>query len=165
MPEIHTTYYHSPIGLLKISGTDDYITEIIFNDKVQKTENRRKNLSPMLIQCIEQLIQYFNGQRRKFELPLHQEGTSFQQGVWHELLSIPFAKTISYIELARRTGDAKATRAVASANGKNNICIIVPCHRVIGANKELIGYSGGLWRKKWLLEHEMKVAYGVQTLF
>jgi len=165
MPEIQTTYYHSPVGLLKISGSDDYITEIIFNDKVQKIENRRRNLSPMLIQCIEQLIQYFNGQRRNFDLPINQQGTPFQQQVWTELMSIPFAKTISYIELARRVGDAKATRAVAAANGKNNVCIIVPCHRVIGANKELIGYSGGLWRKKWLLEYEMKVAYGVQTLF
>jgi len=163
--EIQTTYYHSPVGLLKISGTDDYITEIIFNDKTQKIDGRKKNLSPMLIQCVEQLIQYFNGQRRSFELPIHQQGTPFQKEVWNELMVIPFAKTISYIELARRTGDTKATRAVAAANGKNNVCIIVPCHRVIGANKELIGYSGGLWRKKWLLEHEMKVAYGVQTLF
>jgi len=165
MPEIQSTYYHSPVGPLKISGTDDYITEIVFNDKVQKIDGRKKNLSPMLIQCVEQLIQYFNGQRRQFELPIHQEGSSFQQSVWNELMSIPFGKTISYIELARRTGDTKATRAVAAANGKNNVCIIVPCHRVIGANKELVGYSGGLWRKKWLLEHEMKVAYGVQTLF
>jgi methylated-DNA-[protein]-cysteine S-methyltransferase len=165
MPEIQTTYYHSPVGLLKISGTDHYITEIIFNDKIQRLDVRKKILSPMLIQCLEQLIQYFNGQRRKFELPIHQQGSPFQQGVWAELMTIPFGKTISYIELARRIGDTKATRAVASANGKNNVCIIVPCHRVIGANKELVGYSGGLWRKKWLLEHEMKVAYGVQTLF
>jgi methylated-DNA-[protein]-cysteine S-methyltransferase len=165
MPEIQTAYYHSPVGLLKISGSDDYITEIIFNDKVQKIDSRRRNLSPMLIQCIEQLIQYFNGQRRNFDLPINQQGTPFQQQVWNELMTIPFAKTISYIELARRLGDTKATRAVAAANGKNNVCIIVPCHRVIGANKELIGYSGGLWRKKWLLEYEMKVAYGVQTLF
>lgn len=119
----------------------------------------------MLINCVEQLIQYFNGQRRQFELPLNQPGTNFQQGVWSELLQIPFGKTISYLELARRIGDTKATRAVANANGKNNIAIIVPCHRVIGSNRELIGYAGGLWRKKWLLEHEAKVAYGVQTLF
>ena len=165
MGEIQTTYYHSPVGLLKISGTEDYITEIIFNDKTQKTDSRKRNLSPMMIQCIEQLIQYFYGERRNFELPINQHGTPFQQQVWNQLMSIPFAKTISYIELARRTGDTKATRAVAAANGKNNVCIIVPCHRVIGANGELVGYSGGLWRKKWLLEHEMKVAYGVQTLF
>jgi len=165
MGEIQSTYYHSQVGLLKISTTDDYITEIVFNDKVQKIDSRRRNISPLLIQCIEQLIQYFNGQRMNFDLPINQQGTAFQQKVWNELMAIPFAKTISYIELARRTGDVKATRAVAAANGKNNVCIIVPCHRVIGANKELIGYSGGLWRKKWLLEHEMKVAYGVQTLF
>lgn len=122
-------------------------------------------MSPMLIQCVEQLIQYFNGQRRQFELPLNQPGTPFQQEVWGELILIPFGKTISYLELARRTGDTKATRAVASANGKNNIAIIVPCHRVIGSNRELVGYGGGLWRKKWLLELEAKVAYGVQTLF
>jgi len=165
MAEIQTTYYHSPIGLLKISGTDDYITEISYYDKVERVEGKRKNLSPMLIQCIEQLIQYFNGERRNFELPINQSGTAFQKEVWNELAAIPYAKTISYLELARRTGDSKATRAVASANGKNNVAIIVPCHRVIGANKELVGYTGGIWRKKWLLEHEMKVAYGVQTLF
>ena len=119
----------------------------------------------MLIQCVEQLIQYFNGERRLFELPVHQPGTSFQQSVWGELMQIPFAKTISYLELARRTGDTKATRAVANANGKNDVAIIIPCHRVIGINKDLVGYGGGLWRKKWLLEHEAKVAYGVQTLF
>ena len=119
----------------------------------------------MIIQCIEQLIQYFGGERRFFDLPLNQEGTPFQKQVWSELTSIPFGKTISYIELAIKTGDPKATRAVAAANGKNNIAIIVPCHRVIGADKTLVGYGGGLWRKKWLLEHEMKIAHGVQTLF
>jgi methylated-DNA-[protein]-cysteine S-methyltransferase len=165
MAEIHTTYYHSPIGLLKISGTDYYIIEISFNDKVEKADVRKRNLPPMLIQCVEQLIQYFNGERRNFDLPVNQSGTAFQHEVWNELITIPYAKTISYLELARRTGDSKATRAVASANGKNNIAIVVPCHRVIGANKELVGYGGGIWRKKWLLEHEMKVAYGVQTLF
>lgn len=122
-------------------------------------------MTPLLIQCIEQLIQYFNGQLQRFQLPLNQPGTVFQKEVWIELTQIPFAKTISYLELARRTGDSKATRAVANANGKNNIAIIVPCHRVIGSNGELTGYAGGLWRKKWLLEHEAKIAYGVQTLF
>lgn len=165
MAEIQTTYYHSPIGLLKISATEDYISEVSFYDKVERVDGKKKNLSPMLIQGIEQLIQYFNGERRSFELPIHQQGTPFQQEVWSELMIIPYAKTISYLELARRTGDTKATRAVAAANGKNNVSIIVPCHRVIGSNKELVGYSGGLWRKKWLLEHEVKVAYGVQTLF
>ncbi|MBL7724124.1 MAG: methylated-DNA--[protein]-cysteine S-methyltransferase [Chitinophagaceae bacterium] len=165
MSDTFHTYYHSPVGLLKISGTEDYISEVTFHDTSQKAEGRKKNLPPMMINCLEQLIQYFNGQRRQFELPLNQHGTNFQQGVWNELVQIPFGKTISYLELARRIGDTKATRAVANANGKNNIAIIVPCHRVIGSNRELIGYAGGLWRKKWLLEHEAKVAYGVQTLF
>lgn len=162
---IFTTYYHSPVGMLKISGTEHFISEVSFFDKVEKTEGKKKTLPPMLIQCVEQLIQYFHGQRRVFELPIHQQGTPFQQSVWNELMTIPFGRTINYLELARKTGDTKATRAVANANGKNNVAIIVPCHRVIGSSRELVGYSGGLWRKKWLLEHEAKFAHGVQTLF
>lgn len=165
MAEVFTTYYQSPVGLLKISGTKDCIVEVSFHDTSQKPAVRKKNMTPLIIQCVEQLIQYFNGQLQRFQLPLNQPGTVFQKEVWNELTQIPFAKTISYLELARRTGDSKATRAVANANGKNNIAIIVPCHRVIGSNGELTGYAGGLWRKKWLLEHEAKIAYGVQTLF
>ena len=165
MSAVYSTYYHSPVGLLKISGTNDYISEVTFHDTTQKAEGNKKHLPPMLINCVEQLIQYFNAQRRIFELPLNQPGTAFQQEVWNELITIPYGKTISYLELARKTGDTKATRAVANANGKNNIAIIVPCHRVIGSNKDLVGYAGGLWRKKWLLELEAKVAHGVQTLF
>lgn len=163
--EEFTTYYHSPVGQLKITGTENYISEVVYHDVTKKPEGNKKNIPPLIITCIEQLIQYFNGDRRQFELPLNQVGTPFQQSVWNELAAIPFGKTISYIELARRTGDSKASRAVASANGKNHIAIIIPCHRVIGSNGELVGYGGGLWRKKWLLEHELKVAYGVQTLF
>ena len=159
-----TTYYHSPVGILKISGTEQYIREITFHDTSQKAEGG-KNISPMLINCVEQLIQYFNGERRQFDFPLNQQGTPFQQDVWNHLLTIPFGRTISYLDLAKKTGDTKATRAVANANGKNNIAIVIPCHRVIGSNRELTGYAGGLWRKKWLLEHEAKVAHGVQTLF
>lgn len=165
MPEVYTTYYHSPIGMLKISGTENYISEVSFYDKVQKTESKKKNLPPLIIQCVEQLIQYFQGARREFDLPIHQPGTKFQQSVWSEIITVPFGKTISYFELARKTGDTKAIRAVGSANGKNNVAIIIPCHRIIGANRELVGYAGGIWRKKWLLEHEAKLAYGVQTLF
>jgi len=165
LAELYTTYYHSPVGLLKIAGSEHFIAEVTFHDTSQKNQSGKKEVPPLLIQCIEQFIQYFNGDRRIFEIPINQAGTAFQQEVWNELVGIPYAKTISYLDLARRTGDSKATRAVANANGKNNVCIIVPCHRVIGSNKDLVGYSGGLWRKRWLLEHEMKVAYGVQTLF
>lgn len=162
---VYTTCYHSPIGKIKISGTADYISQVIFVNEDAPPLEISETIPPLLIECTEQLIQYFQGVRRSFELPLNQQGTAFQQEVWTELMSIAYAKTVSYINIARRTGDPKATRAVANANGKNNLCIIVPCHRVIGANNELTGYSGGLWRKKWLLEHEKKIAYGIQTLF
>lgn len=167
MPETFTTYYQSPVGLLRISGTEHYISELNFIDNTDTlSENTtRQELPPMAIQAIEQLIQYFHGHRRVFEFPVYQQGTSFQEKVWHELMNIPFGKTINYLELARRLGDPKVIRAAASANGKNNISIIVPCHRVIGSNNELVGYGGGLWRKRWLLEHETKIAHGVQTLF
>lgn len=165
MSETYTTYYHSPVGLLKISGSEDYISEVTFHDTTQKSEGKKKNFPPMVIQCIEQLIQYFHGELRRFDLPIHQSGTPFQQEVWNQLMQVPFGKTISYLDLAVRIGDSKATRAVANANGRNNVAIIVPCHRVIGSNRELVGYAGGLWRKKWLLEFEAKVAHGVQTLF
>ncbi len=165
MADTNTTYYHSPVGPLKISGTKAYISEVSFRDTTQKNDASENDLPPMLVQCIEQLIQYFNGERRIFELPINQTGTPFQLETWSLLMTIPYAKTISYLQLAIKTGDQKATRAVANANGRNNVAIIVPCHRVIGSNRQLTGYGGGLWRKKWLLEHEMKVAYGVQTLF
>jgi methylated-DNA-[protein]-cysteine S-methyltransferase len=165
MPETYSTYYHSPVGLLKISGSDEYISEVSFQEARETAGEPQAHLPSMLIECTEQLIQYFNGERRIFEIPIHQPGTPFQQDVWNMLAQIPFGKTISYLDLARRSGDIKATRAVANANGKNNIAIIIPCHRVIGSNNTLVGYAGGLWRKKWLLELEAKVAHGVQTLF
>ena len=167
--EITSTYYKSPLGLLRVGGTDTYISEISFIDNLEETTRNGTVLqgpvTPIVIQCIEQLIQYFQGQRRVFEFPIYQEGTEFQEKVWNELTAIPFGKTISYLELSRRLGDTKAIRAAAAANGKNNIVIVVPCHRVIGSKRDLVGYGGGLWRKKWLLDHETKIQYGVQTLF
>jgi methylated-DNA-[protein]-cysteine S-methyltransferase len=167
--EITSTYYKSPLGLLRVGGTDTYISEISFVDHLEPSEYSGASLvgpvTPIVIQCIEQLIQYFQGQRRVFEFPVYQEGSEFQQRVWNELMAIPFGKTISYLEQSRRLGDTKAIRASAAANGKNNIAIVVPCHRVIGSKRDLVGYAGGLWRKKWLLDHETKILYGVQTLF
>jgi methylated-DNA-[protein]-cysteine S-methyltransferase len=164
---LFTTHYQSPVGLMRISGSETFISEMVFQDepRTQSNENSAMEMPALVVQAIEQLIQYFQGQRRVFDLPLHQQGTEFQQKVWHELINIPYGKTVSYLELSRRLGDPKSIRAAASANGKNNICIVVPCHRVIGSNKDLIGYSGGLWRKKWLLALESKIAHGVQTLF
>ena len=164
------TYYQSPLGRLRIGGTDTYISEISFADQTDAASAARDAdlkgpVPPLIIQCIEQLIQYFQGQRRVFEFPISQDGTEFQQRVWNELMAIPFGKTISYLELSRRLGDTKTIRAAASANGKNNLVIVCPCHRVIGSKRDLVGYGGGLWRKKWLLDHETRILYGVQTLF
>jgi methylated-DNA-[protein]-cysteine S-methyltransferase len=166
MTEQVTTYYQSPVGLIRIAGNDQFISEILFVDNIEKPPvDRKRQLPPLVIQCVEELIQYFHGQRKSFDLPINQAGSTFQQKVWNELAAIPFGKTISYLELSRRLGDSKAIRAAAAANGRNNVAIIIPCHRVIGSNNKLVGYAGGLWRKKWLLEHEAKLAHGVQTLF
>lgn len=158
------TYYKSPLGLIKIAGTSHYICSILFVDNEDDlTPAAQPNA--LLNQCVEELIEYFNGVRNSFDIPVHQDGTAFQGRVWSELLNIRFGKTITYMDLAKRIGDPKSIRAAASTNGKNQLCIVVPCHRVIGSNHTLVGYAGGLWRKRWLLEHENKIANGVQTLF
>lgn len=167
MDEQFSTYYQSPLGIIKISGTPQYISEVHFIDSIQHppAEPHKKQLPPLAIHAIEELIQYFQGERKDFTVPLQQQGTPFQQGVWQELLKIPFGKTISYLELSKRLGDTKSIRAAAAANGKNHIAVLVPCHRVIGSKNDLVGYAAGIWRKRWLLEHEAHIANGVQTLF
>jgi len=117
------------------------------------------------VECERQLTEYFDGDRTAFDFPFQQEGSAFQQQIWAELLKIPFGRTISYLKLSKRIQNVKAIRAIGTANGSNAISIVVPCHRVIGSNGDLTGYSGDLWRKKWLLDHEGKFANGVQTLF
>lgn len=164
MNNLAVTYYKSPIGLLKIAGTEHFISEVSFIDDEQSIDYTTAN-NQLLHQCIEELIEYFNGNRLTFDIPVHQKGTEFQSKVWSELLNISYGKTISYMTLAKRLGDPNCIRAAASSNGKNNIAIIVPCHRVIGTNQSLVGYAGGLWRKKWLLALENRIANGVQTLF
>jgi methylated-DNA-[protein]-cysteine S-methyltransferase len=156
---LYTAYCSSPVGLLKLQCSDKYIKTVNFCDAegaIQHDEHK------LLQACSRQLDEYFAGKRKHFSLPLNQDGTEFQTKVWDLLSKIPYGKTISYNELAKHYGDIKAIRAVASANGKNNIAIIVPCHRVIGSDHSLVGYAGGLWRKKWLLDHEAKYHLGVQ---
>ncbi len=165
MNELYYTYYESPVGLLKIAATEHYIAELSFVDNPDQIIHGEPGVCDILHQCTEELIEFFAARRKAFTVPVHQEGTEFQKRVWSELLEIPFGKTISYLDLSKRLGDPKAIRAAASANGKNKIAIIVPCHRVIGSDKTLVGYSGGLWRKKWLLQHEFRIMHGVQTLF
>ncbi len=169
--EIAKTYYRSPVGILEIRADENAITAIHFvnvQKRVAVDESMIRLEAPgsvVIMNCISQLEDYFIGKRKTFDIPLKQSGTDFQQSVWQKLLSIPYGNTISYLELSKRIGNTKAIRAVGTANGSNNIAIIVPCHRVIGSNGDLIGYAGDLWRKKWLLEHEGKFANGVQTLF
>jgi methylated-DNA-[protein]-cysteine S-methyltransferase len=164
MENAYCTYYKSPLGFIRITGTEQYISSINFVDNEDEVLAECES-NTLLNQCVEELIQYFNGARNSFDIPVYQAGTAFQSKVWSELLNIKFGRTISYMDLAKRLGDPKAIRAAASTNGKNQLCIVVPCHRVIGSNHSLVGYAGGLWRKKWLLDHENKIANGVQTLF
>lgn len=165
MNELYCTYYDSPIGLIKIAGNEHVITEVRFIDNKEDMVYGEPGISEVIHQCTEELIEFFNGRRKIFTVPVHQEGTAFQQKVWGELLQIPFGKTISYLDLSKSIGDPKAVRAVAASNGKNKIAILIPCHRVIGSDKSLTGYGGGLQRKKWLLQHEFRITHGVQTLF
>jgi methylated-DNA-[protein]-cysteine S-methyltransferase len=168
---IQYSFLDSPVGIIEIKSSDTHILSVLFNHTLNSNEQKnkipeiKKNEHPLLLQCETQLKEYFDGQRILFDLPLQQDGTDFQQKVWAQLLLIPFGKTISYLELSKRIGNVKAIRAVGTTNGNNSISIIVPCHRVIGSNGDLTGYSGELWRKKWLLGHEAKYAHGVQTLF
>jgi len=145
------TYYKTPIGTAKIEGDKNGIKSITVIDEIIETSFKIPNF---LQNCVEQLDEYFNGNRTEFNLKLNPQGTDFQKRVWKELLNVPYGKTRSYLEQSKKLGDVKAIRAVASANGKNPIWIVIPCHRIIGSNGSLTGYAGGLWRKKWLLAHE-----------
>jgi methylated-DNA-[protein]-cysteine S-methyltransferase len=147
---METAYIKTPIGIAKIVGDENGISTISVADDGFCSE-----IIPTVIdETVSQLNDYFEGKRTDFTFKLNPSGTEFQQKVWKGLLEIPFGKTISYLELSEKLGDVKAIRAVATANGKNPLWIVVPCHRVIGTDGSLTGYAGGLWRKKWLLEHE-----------
>ncbi len=154
----------TPLGAIVIHASEKAINAVLFVKGETKIDTEKSG-HPLVEQCVTQLEEYFAGTRRIFDLPLQQDGSSFQQNVWSQLLKIDYGKTISYLELSKRVGDVKAIRAVGTTNGKNQIAIIVPCHRVIGSDGSLTGYAGELWRKRWLLEHESKFANGVQTLF
>jgi methylated-DNA-[protein]-cysteine S-methyltransferase len=158
-------YYDSPVGVLKIGGTEQYITEISFAAKETEPAQNTFEPSPILHKCTEQLIEYFLGTRQIFDIPYHQSGTEFQEKVWAKLSAINYGVTYSYTDLAKKLGDPKVIRAAAAANGKNKLMILVPCHRVIGADRSLVGYAGGMSVKKWLLQHEFRIKHGVQTLF
>ena len=148
---IYTTYFYSPIGNLRISGTEAGISSVLFCERAGTSDS---NLPAMLTTCVQQLEEYFNGSRHTFDLPLLPQGTTFQRQVWEKLQTVAYGTTCSYMHIARAVSSEKAIRAIGAANGKNPICIVVPCHRVIGSDGSLTGYAGGLWRKEWLLRHE-----------
>ncbi|MEY8849387.1 methylated-DNA--[protein]-cysteine S-methyltransferase [Psychroserpens sp. XS_ASV72] len=150
----------SPLGFTKIVGDDAGITQVSILDSEEHTTDI---IPEVLEDCVIQLQEYFSGQRKSFDLKLNPQGTEFQKSVWNALQHISFGKTTSYLELSKQLGDVKAIRAVAQANGKNPLWIIIPCHRVIGSDGSLTGYAGGLHRKQWLLEHESP--YKQQSLF
>ncbi|NJX14102.1 methylated-DNA--[protein]-cysteine S-methyltransferase [Tamlana crocina] len=157
---METCIFKSPLGFTKIIGDHNGIASV----SVLNSEEKISDIIPVELEdCVLQLNEYFEGTRKQFSLKVNPQGTDFQKKVWKQLELIPYGKTISYLELSKQIGDIKAIRAVANANGKNPLWIIVPCHRVIGSNGSLTGYAGGLQRKKWLLEHESP--FKQQTLF
>lgn len=147
---LSVAYYRSKIGTLKISGGPDGVSAIEFMDDAPP----RVRTPDYLKVCVRQLDEYFRRERRTFTVKLDLRGTPFQRRVWHELLTIPFGRTRTYLDVALAIGTRRQLRAVGQANGHNPLPIIVPCHRVIGTDGSLTGYGGGLWRKRWLLDFE-----------
>lgn len=149
--EYQIAYLETPIGTAKISGDKDGINTIsVLDEKIPSTVN----IPEPLVEAVKELDAYFKGDLKKFTLKLNPSGTDFQKRVWKTLAEVKYGKTNSYMELTKSLGDEKAIRAVAAANGKNPLWIVIPCHRIIGSDGSLTGYAGGLWRKEWLLNHE-----------
>ncbi|MFF2877557.1 methylated-DNA--[protein]-cysteine S-methyltransferase [Gottfriedia sp. NPDC057991] len=152
MNQLDTAYIDTPLGTLRIVGNEKGVAYIDFvkeeNDEIQKI------VPPSLKDAGNELIEYFNGSRKEFSIQSIAKGTPFQESVWRELVKIKYGETASYADIANRIGNPKAVRAVANANARNPLSIIVPCHRIIGSNGKLTGYAGGLWRKEWLLNRE-----------
>ncbi|RZK58229.1 MAG: methylated-DNA--[protein]-cysteine S-methyltransferase [Pedobacter sp.] len=155
--EKYCSVVKSPIGDIIILADDNAVNVITFGSK--DIESLQEN--PISQLAAKELMEYFEGNLQEFSFPMAQEGTEFQKDVWQNLLIIPYGETTSYAKFSAHK--PLAIRAIASANGKNNIAIVVPCHRVIGSDGKLVGYAGELWRKKWLLQHEREVAQKGQT--
>ena len=147
-------YYKSPIGWIKIGSDGREIVAVDFASKNRVSAGK----GPVLQKALRQIDEYFKGKRKRFDLKLRFKGTPFQEKVWSELQKINLGSTASYQNIATRTGKSKAVRAAGTAIGRNPLAIIVPCHRVIASNGLLAGYAGGVWRKKWLLDHEKRMA-------
>jgi methylated-DNA-[protein]-cysteine S-methyltransferase len=155
-------YLSTPLGTLRIKGTENSIHEVGFVD--QQNDNDL-HITAIMQTCMKQLEEYFDGKRTTFDIVLNPAGTSFQQTVWDELKLIPFGKTTSYTQLSTQLGSSQKVRAVANAIGKNPLCILIPCHRVIGSDGDLTGFAWGIERKRWLIQHEQKIAGTYMQLF
>jgi methylated-DNA-[protein]-cysteine S-methyltransferase len=149
---MYKAYYSSPIGAVEIVSDENSIKELSFVEKAM--ENDLQAVPKVLQSALQQIEEYFKGKRSVFDLKLKAEGTEFQQKVWQSLIEVPYGETACYGDIAAAVGNRKSSRAVGGANNKNKIAIIIPCHRIVGADGSLTGYAGGLWRKEWLLEHE-----------
>ena len=151
----------SPIGPIRLTAGPNALTGVFMLKHKYGPDGfpeEERGASALLDEAGRQLTAYFEGSLRDFDVPLAPEGSDFQRQVWDELLKIPFGETTSYLALAKRIGDARHVRAVGTANGRNPLSIIIPCHRVVGSDGSLVGYGGGLERKRWLLDHETRVA-------
>ncbi len=157
-----SAYMQSPVGVIKITGTHDFITQVWFVDEAGQNPAQ---LPAMVKRCMDELAEYFNCKRQQFTVTLHAEGSDFQKQVWHQLTLIPYGQTVTYGQIAKALGDPEASQAVGAANGKNPIGIIIPCHRVIGQNGKLTGYAGGPWRKAQLLSMEGNISGKNPSLF
>jgi methylated-DNA-[protein]-cysteine S-methyltransferase len=155
--KLYYDYVDTPLGELELTSSHQHLLSVLFVKTEKNVLDKQPVLpSPINDEAKKQLTAYFKKEITQFNLPLNAAGTDFQKSVWNELLKIPFGTTISYLTLAKKLGDPNSIRAAASANGKNPITIIIPCHRVIGADGKLVGYSGDIYRKQWLLDHESK---------
>jgi len=162
--KLYQAHYTSPIGTLEITASQETIFSVLFSAAYVPVN--APDLPPCLQNCLQQLEEYFAGDRQNFDLPIASTGTAFQEQVWRQLQQIQYGRTLSYYDISFQLGNIGAIRAVGSANGKNQLLLIRPCHRVIGSDGQLVGYAGGLWRKKWLLEHERTILGTSQlTLF
>lgn len=162
MENIFKTTIKTSIGYLELTANQGSLVSVSFTEIVVQSSEFQPDI---LKETALQLDEYFKGVRKEFNLYLQPAGTEFQQNVWEQVKKVPFGETVSYLDIAMQTGSKNNTRAVGLANGKNPIPIIIPCHRVIGSNGKLTGYAGGLERKKWLLQHELKHSPNSKLLF
>ncbi len=162
MENIFKTIIETPVGYLELTSDQQYLLSVSFAETLGMSSGFQPDI---LKESVLQIREYFEGNRKEFNLNLQHAGTEFQLKVWEEVKEVPYGETASYLDIAIKTGSKNNTRAVGLANGKNPIPIIIPCHRIIGTNGNLTGYAGGLERKKWLLQHELKYSVNSKMLF